>query len=86
MKCLTKLRLNQKQCSCQNTPAKRENRGPEHLQENHSFSFENSKLVDYQNFKIAKKIFLRKYQIEMEMQFPFDEMTTSLVSPAYFSS
>ena len=36
--------------------------------------------------KIAKKIFLRRHQIKMEMQFAFDEMTTSLVRPAYFSS
>ena len=35
---------------------------------------------------IAKKLFLLRYQLEMETQFTFDEMTTSPVSPAYFSS
>ena len=62
------------------------NRGPELLQQNHSFSFEKCQTVDYQILKTAKKVFLRRYQLDMEMQFTFDEMTTSLVSPAYFSS
>ena len=38
------------------------------------------------NLNIAKKIFLRRYQLEMGTQITFDEMTTSLVSLAYFSS
>ena len=62
------------------------NRGPELLQKNHSSSFEKCKTVDQQNLKIAKKIFLSRYQLKMEMQFTFDEMTNFLVSPAYFSS